>query len=253
MASPDHDWTQLRACVSCRMIMHPGRAIVIVAMFVSVTAAAQQTPSAATVLTSVQAFYASQNHMTAAFHQVVTQAAFGTTTTTDGSVRVAKPALFRFDYLSKKNTATRSFIFDGKVLWVIDVANKQIFKNQVQTNATLPAAVSFLTGASNLATQFNVALNTSGKFGRATTTVLELTPKQASAQFKQLFFIVDPATWAVTESIVIDSSGNTQDITFANPDFKSPIKPTLFQVNPKILNFRLVVAPATSAPVAPIP
>jgi outer membrane lipoprotein-sorting protein len=241
------------------MIMRLGTVIVIAAMFVSMTTVAQQTPSAPTapsaptVLANVQAFYASQHQMTAAFHQVVTQAAFGTTAVTDGSVRLAKPDRFRFDYLSKKNTATRSFIFDGKVLWVIDVANKQIFKTPVQTNATLPAAVSFLIGASTLTTQFNVALNTSGKFGRASTTVLELTPKQASAQFKQLFFVVDPATWAVDESIVIDSSGNTQDITFANPDFKSAIKPTLFQVNPKILNFRLVVVPATSAPVAPIP
>jgi outer membrane lipoprotein-sorting protein len=243
--------TQLRAGRSCRMIMRLGRAIGIAVMFVSVTAAAQQapstpsTPSAATVLANVQAFYASQTQMTADFHQVVTQAAFGNTGVTDGSVRVAKPALFRFDYLSKKKTATKSFIFDGKILWVIDVANKQIFKSQVQTNAALPAAVSFLTGASNLTTQFNVALNTSGKIGsasaRASVTVLELTPKQASAQFTQLFFVVDPATWAVNESIVIDSSGNTQDITFGNPDFKAAIKPTLFQVDPKITGFKLVV------------
>ena len=73
--------------------------------------------------------------------------------------------------------------------------------------------------------------------------VVELTPKQASAQFTQLFFVVDPATWAVTESIVIDSSGNTQDITFGNPDFKSAIKPTLFQVSPNIPGFQLVVVP----------
>jgi outer membrane lipoprotein-sorting protein len=226
------------------MIMPPARAIVIAAMFVSTTAAAQPAPSAATVLANVQAFYASQHQMTAAFHQVVTQAAFGTTAVTDGSVRLAKPDRFRFDYLSKKNIATKSFIFDGAVFWVIDVPNKQIFKNQVQTNSTLPASVSFLTGASNLATQFNVALNTSGKIGRASATVLELTPKQASAQFKQLFFVVDPATWTVTESIVIDSAGNTQDITFANPDFKSAIKPTLFQVSPNVPGFKLVVVPA---------
>ena len=159
-------------------------------------------------------------------------------------MRLAKPNRFRFDYVSKKNIATKSFIFDGTILWVIDVPNKQIIKSVVQANATLPAAVSFLTGANNLTTLFNVALNTSGKFGRASTTVLELTPKQTSAQFKQLFFVVDPATWTVEESIVIDSSSNTQDITFANPDFKSVIKPTLFQVSPNIPGFNLVVVPA---------
>ncbi len=66
-------------------------------------------------------------------------------------------------------------------------------------------------------------------------------PAQPPARLKQLFFIVDPATWAVTESIVIDASGNTQDITFGNLDFKSAIKPTLFQVNPNIPRFKLVV------------
>jgi len=238
------------------MIMRLRRAIVITVMVTSVAAAAQPAPSAATVLANVQTFYASQHQMTAEFHQVVTQVAFGDTGVSDGSVRLAKPDRFRFDYVSKKKIATKSFIFDGTVLWLIDVPNKQIFKSQVRTNAALPAAVSFLTGA-NLTTQFNVALNTSGKIGnanaRASATVLELTPKQASAQFKQLFFVVDPATWAVTESIVIDSSGNTQDITFGNPDFKSAIKATLFQVNPNIAGFKLVVVAATSAPIAPTP
>jgi outer membrane lipoprotein-sorting protein len=232
--------------------MRPGTAVVIAALVVSGPAAAQpvaSTPSAATVLANVQTFYASQHQLTAAFHQVVTQPAFGTSAESDGSVRVAKPALFRFDYRSKKHTAMKSFIFDGTIFWIIDVGNKQVFKTLLQTNVTLPAAVSFLTGAGNLTAQFNVALNTSGKLGRASAMVLELTPKQASARLRQLLFVVDPATWSVTESIVIDLSGNTQDITFGTLDFKSAIRPTLFQVNPNIPGFRLVVIPPPPAPV----
>ena len=162
-----------------------GRAIVL-PLLISATASAQA-PSATVVLANVQKFYAGQQQLTATFQQVVTQAAFGTTATTNGSVRVEKPSLFRLDYVSTKNIVTKSFIFDGKILWIIDVPNKQVIQNQVAPNApnaSMPAAVSFLTGAANLAKQFNVAINTSGKFVGTKATVLELTPKQTSAQIK---------------------------------------------------------------------
>lgn len=93
---------------------------------------------------------------------------------------------FRFDYLKKQPKAvatSKTFAFDGTTLWLVDHENMQILQNQVQ-GSVLPAAISFLTGAQNLTTEFNVALNTSGNHGGKSATVLELTPKQPSAQYK---------------------------------------------------------------------
>jgi outer membrane lipoprotein-sorting protein len=221
-------------------------------------------PTAATVLGNVQQRYANASHLTAQFRQVVTYATFNTTKTSDGKLCVAKPVQFRFDYLKKQQSAVtvaRTFAFDGSTLWLIDHENKQILQNQVQGSA-LPAAVSFLTGASNLTTQFNVALNTSGTFGGKSATVLELTPKQPSAQYKQVFFVVDPSDWHVSESIVIDANGDVNDFKFFNSDLTSTVKPQWFQVNPSSLpTYKLIVvgngstsagAPSTAAkPAAP--
>ena len=226
--------------------MRTGRtgALVVIAVvaLVAATAAQPSTPAAATVLGNVQRFYANANHLTAAFRQVVTNATFNTRTTSTGNLWVAKPALFRWDYQEKIGDAVRlskTFVFDGTTLWFLDHKNKQLFQNRA--SGVLPVAVSFLTGG-NLATQFNVAFDTSGKYGGTGAVVLELTPKQPSAQYKALFFVVEAPDSHVKESIVIDSSGDTNEFDFYNPDFTSTVKPSWFRVNPaSVPTYQVVV------------
>ena len=199
------------------------------------------------VLANVQRYYVNANQLTAQFRQIVTNATFNTTNTNDGTLWVAKPAQFRWDYAQKKQgrlSISKTFIFDGQTFWVIDHNNKQIVQAQTR-NSSLPAAVSFLTGGSNLGSQFNVALNTSGTIGGSNATVLELTPKQPSAQYTKLYFVVDPSNWRVKESIVIDSSGDTNMFKFFAPNLTSTVKPQWFQVNPSSMpTYALVVAGA---------
>jgi outer membrane lipoprotein carrier protein len=218
--------------------------VVGIAVFAGTVDAQPSPPSAATVLGNVQQFYANASHLTALFRQVVTNATFNTTKTSNGKLWVAKPSQFRWDYLEKAHgtvTAIKTFAFDGTTLWLVDHKNKQVFQNQTQ-GGVLPAAVSFLTGGGSLATQFNVALNTSGKYGGSGSTVLELTPKQPSAQYKQLYFVVDPSDWHSSESVVVDSNGDTNEFNFYSPDLKSPVKASWFQVNPaSVPNYKLVV------------
>ncbi len=230
--------------------------VIAVAALAGSTAAQPSTPSATTVLSNVQQFYANTNHLTAAFRQVVTNATFNTTITSTGNLWVAKPALFRWDYQEKTGGVVRlrkTFAFDGTTLWFLDHKNKQLFQNRA-SSGVLPVAVSFLTGG-NLATQFNVALDTSGKYGSSGSVVLALTPKQPSAQYKELFFVVEAPDWHVKESVVIDSNGDTNEFDFYNPDFTSTVKPSWFQVNPaSVPTYKLVVvgsAGSGSAPSAP--
>jgi outer membrane lipoprotein-sorting protein len=227
----------------------------VLVMLLAAPVASAQSPSAVTVLAHVQRLYAHTNQLTASFRQTVTNAAFHTTKTSDGRLWVKRPSDVRWDYLEKRNgtvTVAKSFIFDGSTLWVVNHANKQIVQSQIPSGV-LPAAVSFLTGGAALTSQFAVAIDTSGTFGTKGSVVLELTPRQPSAQYKQLFFVVDQADWHVKESIVIDSSGDTNQFSFYGPDLTTPVKSTLFQVNPAALPTykRTTVRPAGSGTPAP--
>lgn len=60
----------------------------------------------------------------------------------------------------------------------------------------------------------------------------QLTPKQQGAPYKQLFFVVDPSDWHVSESIVVDSNGDTNEFKFYAPNLKAAVGNSLFQVSP---------------------
>ena len=234
----------------------PNVAVILFSLVIASASLAQSTGSASTalpataesVLSSVQQYYANTKQLTAQFRQTVTNATFGTEKHSDGKLWVAKPAMFRWDYLHKnpRPTVTKSFIFDGQTFWLIDHSNKQIVKSQVASN-TLPAAVSFLTGTGNLSSQFNIALNTTSPHALKNSIVLELTPKQASAQYSKLFFVVDQSDGHVKESIVIDAKGDTNMFQFFSPDLTTPIKGQWFNVNPSSLSgYSLTVTGAPS-------
>lgn len=203
-------------------------------------------PSAGAVLAKVQHYYASASHLTAQFRQVVTNVTFGASSTSTGTLWVARPLRFRLDYLAKRTTpptVAKTFAFDGKDLWMVDHENLQLIRNRVQ-NSSVPVAVAFLAGAATLDADFHVAFDTSGHYGGKDATVLALTPKHPSAAYKQLFFVVDPADGHVGESIVLDSSGNTSDFSFDNPDLKKAVDPNWFRVDPKALpTYKLIVVP----------
>lgn len=187
---------------------------------------------ASAVLAKAQKFYAGADHLQAKFEQQVTHATFGDTGSSQGNVYVAKPGSFRFDYKEKQRDAvvtTKTFAFDGKTGWFVDNVNKRIHTAAV-TGAALPAAVSFLTGG-DLAKQFTVALDATGAYGAKDATVLKLTPKVVSAQYKAVYFVVEPKDGHVRESVVINANGDVNHFRFYAPDLKSPVEPTLFAID----------------------
>ena len=207
--------------------------VLAVILAISNVAAAQSPPTAATVLANVQQFYANTQQLTASFRQTVTNATFNTTKTTDGRLWVAKPSSFRWDYSAARQGGvvfTKNFIFDGTTLWAIDHNAKQILVLKPETSA-VPAVTSFFTGGDALTSQFTVALDASGMYGTRDALVLKLTPKQPSSGYSKLFFVVDPADWHVTETVIVDSSGNASRFSFYRPDTTTAVKPSWFQVN----------------------
>ena len=213
-----------------------------------------QAPSAATVLASVQSFYAGISHVNAKFRQEVKNATFGRSDVSDGMLWIAKPGKMRWDYRTKKtkktkSTVAKSFISNGSYLYVVDNETKQVIKKDLQKNL-LPTAITFLYGKGNLAADFTPVLDTTGAYGGKTDQVLKLTPKASSAQYKLLYLVVDPGTGRVKESIIIDGAGNTNHFRFYEPNFEATVKDSWFEFSEKeksVKSYRIIDGDASTA------
>ncbi len=202
---------------------------------------------ASTIVDNVQKFYAGIKQVTATFRQTVTNSTFGSNKTSDGTVWLMKPGKMRWDYVEKKGAKVqvkKSFISNGQYLYVVEHDNKQVVKKNLQ-NDLMPVAVSFLYGKGDLKTEFNAALDTTGKYGDKGDLVLKMTPKKPSAQYKALYLVVAPDNFRVKQSIIIDSSDNTNQFRFYKPDFEAAIKDTYFEFNEgSVKNYRIIDADA---------
>lgn len=218
--------------------------------------AAAGVPSTATeVVDRVQQFYAGIKQVTAQFRQSVTNNTFGSTKTSDGAVLIMKPGKMRWDYYEKKKDPTnpskeivevrKSFISNGSYLYVVEHDHKQVLKKSLQQDL-MPVAVSFLYGKGDLRAEFNAEIDKTGKYGEKDDIVLRLTPKQPSAQYKNLYLVVSPKDFHVSQSVIVDSSSNINHFRFFAPDFEKPVKETLFEFDERsVKNYRVIDADST--------
>ena len=204
-------------------------------------------PDAGKLVDEVQKFYQTTPHFSAKFRQTVVSGTFGNTKVSDGQVYLKKPGKMRWDYVSArdKKSVTRSQMSDGSTIWVVLIANKQYFQQSLN-NSALPVAVTFLTGKGDLKSEFNARLDVTGQFGAKTDRVLHLTPKKPSAQFKDLYLVVDPQNYRVKQSIVRNAGGDLNKFQFFEPDTKKKVADTWFVFNPKApaaKGFRMIEPP----------
>jgi len=213
-------------------------------------AAATQSGGGA-VVDKVQKFYADIKQVTAQFRQTVTNSTFGSTKASDGTVWLMKPGKMRWDYLEKKNNKTtvkKSFISNGTYLYMVEHDNKQVVKKNLQ-NDLMPVAVSFLYGKGDLKAEFSSAVDTTGKYGAKGDIVLKMTPKKPSAQYKNLYLVVDPSNYRVKQSVIIDSSNNVNQFQFFAPDFQTAQKDAIFEFDERsVKNYRLIDADQQQQP-----
>ncbi len=203
--------------------------------------------SAADTIDKVQAFYAGIKQVSAQFRQVVDNATYGTSKTSDGNVFISKPGKMRWDYMEKVTTkgkvavqVTKSFVSNGTYLYVIEHANKTVSKKSLDQNL-MPVAVSFLYGKGDLKAEFTPELDTTGKYGAKGDVVLKLTPKKPSAQYKNLYLVVSGGDYHVSQSVIIDANGGTNHFRFFAPDFKKAITDKWFEFDKSsVPDYRMV-------------
>ncbi|MDQ3367066.1 MAG: outer membrane lipoprotein carrier protein LolA [Myxococcota bacterium] len=225
----------------------PQKLVASVPLVAAPGAGAATAASANEVVDNVQKFYSTIKQVTAQFRQSVTNNTFGSTKTSDGTVWIMKPGKMRWDYVEKKKDKVvpkKSFISNGTNLYVVEHDNLQVVKKNLGQDL-MPVAVSFLYGKGDLKSEFNAELDKSGKFGAKGELVLKMTPKQPSAQYKNLILVVNPGNYRVTQSVIIDSSNNVNHFRFYAPDFQKAVAADWFEFNennPKVKNYRVVDA-----------
>ncbi len=159
------------------------------------------------VLTDVEANYKKPQHLSVAFDQTVTNVISGQALPSTGTFLVEKPDKLKFVFMQPKKANPKpkaTYLFDGKTMWLLDHQNMK-FGRKAAANSELPSLVAFFLGAGTLSRDFNVSLASNG--------ALELTPKTPSAAYAKIILVLD-ATKHVTQTSIIDSSGNTQTLKF---------------------------------------
>ncbi len=185
-------------------------------------------PSLSVVVERLQKNYDQARDFRARFSQRLTSAAFSRTRVATGEVVFKKPGLMRWDYDKPQSTM---FLSTGQVMWMYEPADRQAFRQDLK-QSQLPGALAFLMGKGRLTSDFDVAFATGASHGRPGDHRLSLKPRQPQASYKSILFVVDPKTFFVTESVLVNAQGDTNHITFSDFKVNSKIADKLFKWAP---------------------
>lgn len=201
-------------------------------------APAQDAPAPAidAVLAGIQQFYADAQDLKAQFTQTYTFVIHDKTRVSAGTVFFKKPGKMRWDY---KTPVAKLFVSDGETLWVYEPEHNQVFKRRL-ADAQLPVALSFMSGQGKLSETFDGEIVPTSK-GDAITVALK--PKKSEGHYRSLRLEVDPQTFAVRASTVVDPQGNTNRLVFADVKTNGGLPDAGFQFTPKA-GVRIITGPA---------
>lgn len=203
--------------------------LIVAVLLLWAPANAADKPKVETVVQNMQAFYAQTVDLKSKFKQVYSDTLYNRTRTSYGSVLVKKPGMMRWDYNKPER---KSFIADGKVLWVWEPRDKQAFRNPLSVD-TLSTGLTFLLGKGDLNKEFVVAYATDKKdqLGGPDDLVLKLTPHKRSAQFEYLLMAVDPTDFKVSESMVVNRHSRNH-FAFSDVEINVKLADTQFRFQP---------------------
>jgi outer membrane lipoprotein carrier protein len=199
------------------------------AIFIALFRAPSPPPAvdAAAVLAKVQKFYDSTKDLHARFEQTL-ESGVGAKKKASGEMWLKKPGRMRWDYVKPEK---KLMLADGQTLWVYEPEDEQAFKQDLKSS-TLPVSVTFLLGQGKLAEEFEVQAVTVEGVGNPGQVVLKLVPKLATAAYRYLLFVVDPATGMVLESVIYDQQGGTNRLAFSAVETNKGAPDAKFKFSP---------------------
>jgi outer membrane lipoprotein carrier protein len=200
--------------------------IMAVTLCAATVAAQPATSPVKEIVGKMQAFYLKTKDLKGNFKQVYTDTLYNRERTSYGYLYVRKPGMMRWNYVKPE---TKSFIADGKELWVYEPIDKQAFRNPLSTS-NLSTGLTFLLGSGDLNKEFNISAATE-KLGAPNDHVLKLTPKTATGQYTHILLAVRPGNFTVGESMVV-SKTNRNHFVFTNLEFNTKLPKSRFQFRP---------------------
>jgi len=159
---------------------------------------------------AMQHFYEKAKDCSADFTQTYVNQAFKKTLTSTGKLRFKKPGMLRFDYATPE---PKSFVVKNDKITSYVPAAQQAMVGSFKADQ-LSASVTFLFGKGNLESEFTI--HPADRRDLAPGTALLLVPKHEDPRFSRIYFVVDPDSSAVKESVVVDPSGNENRFDFTH-------------------------------------
>lgn len=186
--------------------------------------AAAPDPEVKRAVDQMQRFYEETKDFTATFQQNYRHRGFPAKKAS-GTVRFKKRGgSMRWDY---QKPDEKVFVISGKKIYTYDKEAKQLTVASVDTDR-LSASITFLWGQGKLEREFNIR-----KADRKDLTggiALELIPKAADPRFREVFFLLDPKTYAVKESLVVDPDGSENRVAFVDVKANTGFSDEVFQI-----------------------
>lgn len=175
----------------------------------------------------VQKFYESTADLHARFDQDLTTG-LGVHKKASGELWLKKPGRMHWEY---EKPEKKLLVADGQSLWVYEPEDEQAFRQDLKSSA-LPSSVTFLWGAGRLSDEFTVTVDQVEGVGGPGDVVLKLVPKQATAQYRYLLFVVDSKSAMVKETLVYDQQGGVNRMRFHDVELNKKVPDSKFSFTP---------------------
>jgi len=161
---------------------------------------------------AVQTRYQQVRDFTASFEQAYVGGALKRRTVEKGTVAIRKPGRMRWDYESPEK---KLFIADGTRMYFYVPADKQVRISAMPEAGRVPTPILFLAGRGDLLRDFTVD-EVPAPSGVAGVRALRLRPVRPEPEYETLTLVVDAASYAWRQLIVVDGQGGTSTFTFTN-------------------------------------
>ncbi len=136
-----------------------------------------------------------------------------------GQVDFARPTNMHWAYTEPEK---KSFITNGKSLWVVEWEQKRVTIREDLQSSALESSLAFLWGGGDLLADYAITRlqveNLEGVLPVNKRLVLELVPKHDKNQFDTLYLVLDPASHRIEETLLVDTIGNLNHLIFSNPE-----------------------------------
>lgn len=172
--------------------------------------AQQPARSADALALALQQRYATVRDFSADFVQTYRGGALRTQARESGSVTIKKPGRMRWVYTKPER---KEIVSDGEKLYMYFPQDRRVIASDVPDAARANTAAMFLAGRGDVSRDFTARYPKEQPKGAI---ALQLTPRQAQADFDHLVVTLDPQTLQIRALTTLDRLGGENTLTFSN-------------------------------------